>query len=660
MTSATTPGALHTPLGAESIRWTTGFWKDVVETTRTRTVPSIWASLSTPSVSPGWQNFRIAAGEITGTHDGPPFLDGDTYKWLEAAVSLLETQPDPESEALIERLASTIASVQREDGYLHTPTIISALNNEGVVELADRFNFETYNLGHLITLAIRHHRVTGSRTLLDAAEKAAGFLETLAYERPDDLARSAICPSHYMAVVELYTYTGNERYLRLSKAFLEVRDNFAGGDDNQDRLPVHEQTEIVGHAVRANYLYAGLADLVAVTDDTPLRDVLEGLWSDAVDTKMSIVGGCGALYDGASPEGAQDQSQISRVHQAYGRRYQMPHTTAHNESCANIGMVLWSDRMLRLTGEAKYADLIERIMYNVMLASISLDREHYFYTNPLRRVRDLPIALRMPGDTAIRPIPTPPPSDKRTRDRYMSCFCCPPNIARTLAQVHERVAMVSADGIRLNLYGGAEVNAVHDGQGLSLSVETNYPWDETITVRVTEVHGEGLPVKLRIPGWCAEATLTLNGAAVPVNVRGDYVSVQRDWAVGDELVLTLSMPVRVHRGHRLAEELTGQVAVARGPVVYCVESVDLPEGTRLEQIALRRSATFETAPATIDGHDVIAVYADAVVLPVENNNELFPEVESAPLTDARVRLVPYYTWDNRGTGEMSVWLPVVW
>ncbi|WP_424447065.1 glycoside hydrolase family 127 protein [Microbacterium arborescens] len=649
------------PLDAEQARWVRGFWGNVHARTRDVTVPRIWDSLSDPDVSPGLRNFRLAAGLEAGSHVGPPFMDGDFYKWFEAATDRLETDPDDELAERLQHIAELIASVQREDGYLHTPTFISERNDEDVIALADRFNFETYNLGHLITAGVRHWQVTGSETLLDAAKKAASFLETLATQKPLELARSAICPSHYMAVIDLYRATDDERYLRLAEAFVRVRDDFdEGGDDNQDRIPVREQTVAAGHAVRANYLYAGLADLVAETHDDELAGVLERLWHDVVDTKLYITGGCGALYDGASPDGDPWQGEISRVHQAYGRAYQLPHTTAHAESCANIGMIFWSERMLALTADAKYSDVIEQIAYNSLLGSVSLAGSEYFYTNALRQVRGLPFDLRRPGDTGQSVVPPPPPSDERLRERYLSCFCCPPNIARTLASFHQRAASVSTAGLFVHLYGGSDIDVTAgDGSRLALREDSDYPWRETVTFTVTSATG-ALPLHLRIPGWCADAAATVNGESVAVSGRGTYTRIERTWAVGDVIELTLPMPVRVLRGHRLAEELTNQVAVQRGPVVYALESADLPAGVLLEQVALRRGGTFAPVEIEIDGTRVTALETEAVILPLTASTGLYDDLEQEPLRPLTARLVPYFAWGNRGPGEMSVWLPLVW
>lgn len=650
-----------TPLTGNDARWARGFWGGIADRTRRTTIPAMWESLRDPAVSPGLRNFRIAAGVEQGAHDGPPFMDGDLYKWLEAAITQLETSPEPWLEAAIDEVVQLIVRVQRADGYVHTPTIIAERNEGHALALADRFHFETYNLGHLITAGVRHFEVTGVETLLDVARGAASFLQGLAADKPLELARSAICPSHYMAVIELYRATGERQYLDLAEAFLRVRDDFDGGDDNQDRLPVREQTVVAGHAVRANYLYAGLADLVAENGDAQLLRVLERLWQDVVDTKLYITGGCGALYDGASPDGHPWQDQISRVHQSYGRAYQLPNTTAHAESCANIGMILWSERMLALTGDAKYADVVEQISVNAFLAGIGLDGGSYFYTNALRQVRDLPFELRRPGDTGLHPTPRPPASDHRLRETYMSCFCCPPNTARTLTRFHERAASVGGDGMYVHLYGGSDLRGELPGERvLALREDSDYPWDGRIRFTVTETRGRRMPLHLRVPGWAARATITVDGTEIAVSAPGTYTRIDQDWEPGTEIVLDLPMPVRMLRAHRLAEEATGQIAVQRGPIVYCVESADLPDDVVLEQAALRRGADFRPVEMDLEGLRLTTLETTLAVLPRPNEDALYADLTDDVLTEVSARLIPYFAWGNRGPGEMSVWLPVVW
>lgn len=315
--------------------------------------------------------------------------------------------------------------------------------------------------------------------------------------------------------------------------------------------------------------------------------------------------------------------------------------------------------MLALTGDAKYADVIEQVAYNSLLASISLEGSEYLYTNALRQVRDLPYALRRPGDTGQAIVPPPPPSDERLRQRYLTCFCCPPNIARTLARFHERAASISTDGLFVHLYGGSEID-VTDAAGarLALTEQSDYPWDERIAFTVTAASG-ALPLHLRIPGWSSDARLTVNGEAIAVSAAGSYTRIDRAWAEGDVVELTLPMYIRVLRGHRLAEELTNQVAVQRGPIVYCLESADLSDDVLLEQAALRRGTVLTPVESEVAGHRMIALETELTVLPLTEAG-LYEDLEDDALRSIPARLVPYFAWGNRGAGEMSVWLPLVW
>src|SRR5262249_19670862 len=296
---------------------------------------------------------------------------------------------------LMDEVIATIRQAQRADGYLHTPILIRQRNGESDAQpFQDRLQFEAYNLGHLLTAACVHHRATGKTNLLQVAVKAGDFLHA-AFQKPTpELARIAVCPSHYMGLVELYRTTKDPKYLQLAKTLVDLRDRVPdGSDDNQDRIPFRKQTQAVGHAVRANYLYAGAADIYAETGDRTLLEPLLKIWDNLVATKLYVTGGCGALYDGASPDGAKEQKQIGRVHQAYGREYQLPNSTAHNETCAAVGNVLWNWRMLQITGEAKYADLLELTLYNAALAGIGLDGKSFFYTNTLRQLDRMPVEL---------------------------------------------------------------------------------------------------------------------------------------------------------------------------------------------------------------------------------------------------------------------------
>src|SRR5262245_34999388 len=381
--TSASPHVVMRSVGLGRVKWTTGFWADRFETCRASMLPTMSRIMEGTEHSQFLQNFRIAAGLAGGRHRGPPWNDGDFYKWLEAAAAAYAVTRDPALDRRMDDAIAVIAKAQRADGYLHTPVLIANRNGDAAEPFHDRLNFEMYNFGHLFTAACVHHRATGKRTLLDVAVKAADFL-CRTFESPTpELARNAVCPSHYMGTVELYRTTGDRKYLALAVKFLDLRDVATDGtDDNQDRVPFRKQTEAVGHAVRANYLYAGAADVYAETGDETLLEPLKKIWANVVTRKMYLTGACGALYDGASPDGSKDQKQIARVHQAYGRDYQLPNSTAHNETCAAIGNALWNWRMLQVTGEAKYADVLEVTLLNAVLAGVSLDGRRFFYTNP--------------------------------------------------------------------------------------------------------------------------------------------------------------------------------------------------------------------------------------------------------------------------------------
>ena len=405
------PYAVVHAVGVNEVRWTDGFWAERTEVCRERSIPAMWEIMRGTEYKPFLQHFLIAAGQAEGDYHGAAWNDGDFYKWIEAASAALSVAPDGDLEQAIETSVEAIAAAQRDDGYLHTPVLIRQRNGDtNARPFEDRHDFEVYNMGHCMTAACVRYRATGKRDLLEVAEKAALFLEK-AFENPTpELARQAVCPSHYMGAVELYRTTGNERYLQLARNLLQMRKMVTeGGDDNQDRLPFTEQTEAVGHAVRANYLYAGAADLYLETGDKSLWKPLNAIWDNVTQKKVYVTGACGALYDGASPDGSAAQGQITRIHQAYGRNYQLPNTTAHNETCAAIGAIMWNWRMYLATGEAKYIDWLELAMYNAVMSGISLDGTNYFYVNPLRNVHPLPNELRW----------------SRSRVPFIVSYCCP-------------------------------------------------------------------------------------------------------------------------------------------------------------------------------------------------------------------------------------------
>jgi uncharacterized protein len=420
-----------------------------------------------------------------------------------------------------------------------------------------------------------------------------------------------------------------------------------GGDDNQDRIPFPQQDEAEGHAVRANYLYAGAADLFLETGDTNLWRPLAEIWTNAVTKKMYITGGCGALYDGASPDGSRDQKHITRVHQSYGRNFQLPNTTAYSETCANIGNVFWNWRMFLATGEARFMDVVELALYNSVLSGGALDGTNFFYTNPLRVTDPMPLDLRW----------------SRQRVPFVSSFCCPPNLVRTIAESANYAYGKSADSIWVNLYGSSSLaTKLADNEEIKLSQETEYPWNGRVRIKIEKCGRAEFALKLRIPGWAKDASMRINGRPPDDSPRpGSYYEIRRTWKAGDFVDLDLPMPARIMEANPLVEEDLHQVALQRGPVVYCLESPDLPPGVKISDVLipadLRLMARYDRR--LLGG--VVVLEGKALAQPQGDwNGKLYRELRPADLKPIAVKFIPYSVWQNRGRSEMSVWLPRVY
>ncbi len=647
----------NTPLGA--VRWTGGFWADRFNVMSTTGIWSMWDTWNTPwetidamglHGSNGFRNFEVAAGTVKGKHHGPPFHDGDMYKWLEACATVYAITKDPKLDALMDKFIEQVALAQRADGYIHTPVVISERNagidshanteNAAGIEIgkdqkhafASRLNFETYNLGHLITAGIIHKRATGKTTLFDCGKKAVDFLYNFLTNDAAELSRNAICPSHYMGAAEMYRETGDAKYLTLAKGLIAIRDSVENGEDhNQDRHKFREQYEAMGHAVRANYLYAGVADLYAETGEAQLMKNLSAIWDDIIQHKIYIMGGCGALYDGVSPDGTTyNQPSIQQIHQAYGRQFQLPQEAAHNEICAQIGMMLFSWRMFQTTGDAKYIDNIENELYNGILSGISIDGKDFFYTEALRRTKEFPYTMRWP----------------KHRQHYITCFCCPPNTLRTLCQAQEYAYALSGNVLWVNLYGNNTLTT----KDLVIEQQTDYPWDGKITLTVKKAKNLQT-IQLHKPNWCDKYTVKVNGENADLRIT-------RKWKKGDVIELSLDMRPRLVEANPLVEEAKNQVAVMRGPIVYCLEGQDIQGDYRISDIALPTDIQLKEVPMTIEGHSFTALEGDAIVANDKtwDNQTLYRELSKPASRKVRIRLIPYYAWDNRGIQDMSLWL----
>lgn len=641
------PYAKLQSVGLNDVQWTKGFWAERFAVCRDAMVPQLWQTYTSKEMCYSFQNFRVAAGLDSGNFRGPSFHDGDFYKTLESVAALYAVTKDERLDKIMDDVIAVIGKAQKEDGYIYTKSIIEQRKTGQTKMFDDKLSFEAYNFGHLMTAACVHYRATGKTTLLDIAKKATEFLIGFYNNANPEQARNAICPSHYMGITEMYRTTGDKKYLELVKKLIDIRGTVEGTDDNSDRAPFREMNRVAGHAVRANYLFAGVADVYAETGDESLMATLNKMWDNVINHKMYVTGGCGALYDGVSVDGTSYKPDtVQKVHQAYGRDYQLPNFSAHNETCANIGNVLWNWRMFLLTGDAKYMDIVELALYNSVLSGISMDGTKFFYTNPLAASDKYPYDLRWMGG----------------RVKYISkSNCCPPNTVRTIAEAGNYMYSVADDGLYINMYGGSNLSTqLKGGSPIRLEQQTNYPWDEKIIITLKEVPADKVILFFRIPGWCKKYQFKVNGVS-PFNYvdRGNgYMGLKGNWKTGDKIELTLSMPPTLIESNPLVEETRNQVAVKRGPIVYCLESTDLPNQNVFD-VAIPSSIKFQAVAMKIDNGNVMSLTGEAKLIQNHTwNNTLYKEVNTA-LKPVKVKLVPYYAWANRGKTDMTVWMPLI-
>lgn len=644
--TTSSPFAKVQTVGLDEAKWTHGFWADRFELCRTQMVPGMARLMEGTNYSQFYYNFKIVAGLAEGKPHGASFNDGDFYKFLEGASATLAATNDAALQKMLDDIIAVVAKAQETNGYIDTwVQLHQREKNSKIAPFTDRNHWEVYNLGQLLTAACVHYRVTGKTNFLAIARKAADCLDEVFARPTPELALQNICPSHYMGIVELYRATREPRYLALARRMFAMRDLVKDGlADNQERIPFVRQTEAEGHAVRANYLYAGAADLFLETGDTNLWKPLAAIWTNVVTRKMYITGGCGALYDGASPDGASYQAGITKVHQAYGRNFQLPNTTAHNETCANIANAMWNWRMFLATGDAKFMDVVELEFYNAVLSGVALDGTNYFYSNPLRVTDPMPVNLRW----------------SRTRVPFVGSFCCPPNLVRTLAESAGYAYAKSGDAVWVNLYGGSTLETeLAGGEKIKLAQETEYPWNGRVRIKVLDCGKKEFALKLRIPGWTRGASVRVNDHPADYSPQpGSYFEIRRAWQPGDFVDLDLPMPVRLMEANPLVEEDLNQVAVQRGPVVYCLESPDLPPGVKVSDVYIPADMTLTARydRRLLDG--VVVLEGKALARQTGSwSGKLYREFRPDDFKSIPVKFIPYSVWQNRGPSEMSVWLP---
>ena len=620
LAAAEKPHRRLTPVPFTDVKVTDAFWAPRIETNRTKTVPHDFKKCEdTGRLS----NFAKAAGRMEGQFEGIYFNDSDVYKVIEGAAYSLAAHPDPKLEKYLDDLIDTIAAAQQKDGYLFC---FYTLKEPEKRWTNLRSIHELYCAGHFFEGAVAHYRATGKRTMLNVAVRLADLIDSLF--GPDK--RHGV-PGHEeieLALVKLYEATGEERYLKLAKFFLDERGHQdcgrkLQGPYSQDHVPVTEQSEPVGHAVRAMYLYCGMADVAAYTRDKAYIAALDRLWANTATKKMYVTGGVGSTRHG----------------EAFGKNYELPNRTAYCETCAAIGHALWNHRMNLLHADAKYADILERILYNGFLSGVSLDGETFFYVNPLDSL------------------------GKHHRQAWFGCACCPVNVVRMVPSIPGYVYATDSDGIYVNLYVASTARVKHKDGTVTLKQETRYPWDGTVRITVEPEKPTALTLALRIPAWARGETQTAGlyrmaaldgvpGASVSINGRPvecpqlekGYARIVRKWKSGDVVTLEMPTPVRRVYSHPEVKDDAGRVALQRGPVVYCLEGVD--NGKQLPHVYLPADAKLAAEHRGDLLGGVTVVMGKAMVRRDDNGN--------AP-TD--IVAVPYYAWDHREAGPMMVWIP---
>jgi uncharacterized protein len=620
--TARSPHVRLRPVPLDAVDLADDFWEPRRRINREVTLPLQYSHLEETG---RLDNFRRASGKTGGEYQGIYFNDSDVYKWLEAAAWTLAEGSDPELERMVDTAITEIEDAQEPNGYLNTYFTFG----RAAERWTDFDLHEMYCAGHLFQAAVAHFRATGSERLLDVATRFADHIcDTFG---PEEGKRQAVDGHEEieMALVELFRVTGERSYLEGAQYFIEARGHGLLGcpygqhepSYSQDHEPLRDQSEVVGHAVRAMYLYSGAADVYAETGEPALLRALQRLWKNMTTRRMYVSGGLGSRYEG----------------EAFGKDFELPNERAYTETCAAIGSVLWNWRMLGLEGEARYADLIEHTLYNAVMPGVSLDGQNYFYQNPLA------------DDGSHR------------RQPWFGCACCPPNVARLLASLPGYFYSASEDAVWVHLYAaGAATVELNANRTVRLSQRTRYPWDGRVEI---QVEGEGeFALMLRIPAWCEEgAAIEVNGEPVDLEISPDsYMKIHRAWSSGDTVNLGFPMPVRRVECHPYVAENTGDIALMRGPLLYCAEQVDNP-GVDLRDLALEDasiSACFD--PDLLGGVVLLASEARAAALDEGWGYRLYRTVqprEGDTQTHAtRVTAVPYYSWANREPGAMRVWL----
>ncbi|OWR29424.1 hypothetical protein CDO73_14605 [Saccharibacillus sp. O23] len=629
------------------------FWSGYTDLVRNVVIPYQYEALHdrAPGAEPSGavQNFRIAAGQAEGEYVGWVFQDSDVAKWLEAVGYSLQIERDPDLERRADELIDLVAAAQHPDGYLNTYFTIKEPGKRWT-NLTDCH--ELYCAGHMIEAAVAYYEATGKDKLLNVMKRMVDHIGTVFGREEGKLRGYDGHEEIELALVKLYRLTGEDRYLKLAAFFINERGqepNFLREEwerrkrrghfnpNVQDRLdaayfqahkPVREQSEAVGHAVRAVYLYTAMADLARLTGDAELEAACRRLWYNVTRTQMYVTGGIGSTHHG----------------EAFTFDYDLPNDTIYAETCASIGLIFFAQRMLLLEPEAEYADVMERALYNNVLGSMAQDGKHYFYVNPLEV---WPQACSCnPGKHHV----------KAERQAWFGCACCPPNVARLLASLNRYVYTRRGDTLYANLYVGSELSDEFGGVPVRITQSSELPWSGSVRFAIESERETTFSLALRVPGWCPGMTVAVNGERVilsPDQMQGGYLMLKRSWRGGDAIEIDLTIRTSLVYADVRVRADNHKAAIQRGPLVYCAESVD--NGEIVAALGLRQNAAFSERPASDLPGGAIAVETEAW-RSVSETSDLLYRTEAPTRENVRLTAVPYFLWGNRGRGEMTVWL----
>ncbi|MFN8336622.1 MAG: glycoside hydrolase family 127 protein [Cyclobacteriaceae bacterium] len=626
-----------------SVKLTDKFWLPRIQTNHTVTIP---ASFKRCETTGRVKNFEMAAARSGKFCTVYPFDDTDVYKTIEGASFSLSLIQDKKLELYIDSLIDIIGRAQEPDGYLYTARTINPLNVHPWLgkerwEKEREHSHELYNAGHLYEAAAAHYLATGKKNLLTIALKNADLVCSVF--GPD---RRHVAPGHEvieMGLVKLYRITGKTEYLNTAKFFIEERGNhkydslskdpFKNGSYWQDHKPVVKQDEAIGHAVRAGYLYAAVADVAALTDDKDFLNAIDKIWSNVVQKKIYVQGGVGAVGDG----------------ERFGGNYELPNATAYNETCAAIANVYWNQRMFQLHGESKYIDILEKSLYNGLLSGVGMDGKSFFYTNAMEIKNHYKHA-----------------DMEAERAGWFTCSCCPTNITRLIPSIPGYMYALKENDLYINLFATSTSNIIINAKKVTVTQQNNYPWDGNLSFGIDPASANTFTVRIRIPGWAQgqampsdlytftnapgkKIIISVNGKPIEYTIENGYAVINKTWKKGDHIQLELPMTVEKIISNEKVANNKGKMALQFGPLIYCLESPDNFGATSNVIIPETSTFTTEFQPALLNGVMTLQGNGLAVIVDKEKNSV---QTKAQPVT-----AIPYYAWAHRGKGEMTVWIP---